>query len=319
MIETFDVIPDTNPFRKYFPLVTAACCLLCVILYVGINFEENKNTWEAYGKWGALSSADIFNGGIWSLFTSAFLHLEVWQIGFNLYWFWVLGKKIEFESGKPFYILLIVTAAFVGSVVQLSFSDSPGIGLAGVDYALFGYIYIKGKLTPEYKDYLNRVAVITLFGWIILCFVLARTNTWNLATGMLIGGLLWGMALAYLSKYNKLTQWALAISLIVVLTSTVFWSPFSTSWLAYRAYNLHQEQKLDEAVRLYKVILERDANNEFAKVNLKQLEVHKLEEQAHELQKKGQLKEARAICEQIIIKDANNTWAREMLEILPAQ
>lgn len=87
-------------FKKYIPVFTLICCLISIVLYVGINLEEDPNTWEALYKWGAPSNFDIFKGNYWGLISSNFLHIEFWHIGLNLYWIWILGKKVEFESKK---------------------------------------------------------------------------------------------------------------------------------------------------------------------------------------------------------------------------
>src|SRR5689334_18203104 len=145
-----------DPFKKYFPIVTAICCLACVVLFIGINTESKVNDWEAYKKWGLPSSQDIFNGSYWGLITSNFLHVEIWHIGFNLYWFWIFGKKIEFETSKVFYGILILSSALVSSAAELAFSDYTGIGLSGIGYSLFGYIFLMSKTTESYRDYLSK-------------------------------------------------------------------------------------------------------------------------------------------------------------------
>src|SRR5215218_3895114 len=130
-------------FKKYIPIVTASCCLTSIAIFIGINLEGKLDTWEAYKKWGAPSASDIFSGDYWGLLTTNFVHVEIWHIAFNLSWLWIFGKKIEFETNKVFYAFLILSSALVSSLAQLAFSDTTGIGLSGIGYALFGFLYVK--------------------------------------------------------------------------------------------------------------------------------------------------------------------------------
>src|SRR5688572_26096970 len=119
MIDAIDLNQATgNPFKKYIPILTAICCLTSIVLFSGINLENNPDTWEIYRKWGAPSSTAIFNGSYWGLITSNFLHTEIWHIAGNLYWLWIFGKKVEFESSTFSYGLLILASALVSSVSQ---------------------------------------------------------------------------------------------------------------------------------------------------------------------------------------------------------
>jgi len=318
MIESIDTNPQAdNTFIKYIPILTAICCVTSIILFVGINLELSHDNWEVYKKWGSPSITDIFNGSYWGLISSNFLHTEIWHIAFNLYWLWILGKKIEFETNKFYYGLLILTSAFVSSVAQLAFSDSTGIGLSGIGYSLFGFILVKSKTTEEYKNYLDQKTINLFLFWLVLCVVLTKTKVWTVGNAAHIGGLIWGMTLAYILKFQKIIQWTISIVFLIFLTSMIFWSPFSTSYLSFRAYELHKDQKVDEAMVVYKKILDRDNNNEFAIENLKQLEIHKLSEKALRLHTDQKFNEARQIYNEILRIDSNYEWAKENLKLLP--
>lgn len=304
-----------NTFRKYVPIVTAICCLTSIALFIGINLEGKLDTWDAYKKWGAPSGNDIFNGDYWGLITNNFVHVEIWHIAFNLYWLWVFGKKIEFETYKVFYSIFILSAALVSSLAQLAFADTTGIGLSGIGYALFGFLFVKGKTTEEYKSFPDRKTINLFLFWLVLCVVLTKTGAWKVGNAAHIGGLLWGALIAYSSKYKKYVQWVAGFIYILLLSLLIFKGPFSTSYLSYSAYELHKNQKFDEAIVMYKKILKRDPDSEFAKANLKQLEVYQLEVKVMELQAKEKYGEARQTCNQILNIDKDNQWAKEYLSV----
>jgi membrane associated rhomboid family serine protease len=318
MEETINQTTDKT-FKRYIPSVTAICCLASIVLFIGINVQGKFDTWDVYRKWGAPSATDIFEGDYWGLITSNFLHVEIWHIAFNLYWLWLFGKKIEFETNKAFYVLLILSSALVSSLAQLAFSDTTGIGLSGIGYALFGFLFVKSKTAEEYKNYLNKRTINLFLFWLALCIILTKTGAWTVGNAAHIGGLLWGALVAYTSKFDKYIQWATGLIYVAVLTILIFRSPFSTSYLSYQAYELHKEQKVDAAIEAYKKILKRDPDNEFAKENLKQLEVHQLEEKALELHTNQKYKEARQFYNQILSIDKDNAWAKENLSRLPSE
>jgi len=318
MIETNDITQSTDNFpKKYIPILTAICCLASVFLFVGINLEGKPDNWEVYKKWGSPSGIDIFNGSYWGLITSNFLHIEIWHIAFNLYWLWIFGKKIEFESNKAYYGLLILTSALVSSLAQLSFSDSTGIGLSGIGYSLFGFLFVKSKTTEAYKNFLDKRTIAIFLIWLIACIVLTQTKSLMVGNAAHVGGLLWGMTLAYISKFNKFKQWVVGLVLFFVLASSIFWNPISTLWLSSQAFELHSNQKIDEAIIIYEKILNRDPDNEFAKINLNQLEILKLQEKAFELHANKKYSEARQVYNQILTIDRENKWAIDNLKLLP--
>jgi membrane associated rhomboid family serine protease len=303
-------------FKKYIPVLTGICCLTSIVLFTGINLEGKLDNWEVYKKWGSPSSTEIFDGNYWGLITSNFLHTEIWHIVFNLYWLWIFGKKIEFETSKIFFGILILTSALVSSAGQLAFSDSTGIGLSGIGYSLFGYIFLMSKMTEVYKNYLSKQTINLFIFWLVLCIILTQTKAWSVGNAAHISGLLWGLAMAYFSKLAGLKQWAIGIGLLSIIVSSIFWTPFSISWLSHKAYTLHTDKKEDEAMEIYKGILYREPDNEFAKENLKQIETHKLQEKAYEFHSKENYDEARKLYNQILNIDKDNEWAKENLKML---
>jgi GlpG protein len=292
MEKTINQTTDKN-FQRYIPIITTICCLTSLILFIGINLQGKIDSWDVYRHWGAPSVTNIFGGDYWGLITSNFLHVEIWHIAFNLYWFWIFGKKIEFETNKGFYLLFILSSALVSSLAQLAFSDTTGIGLSGIGYALFGFLLFKSKTTEQYKNYLKKSTINLFLFWLVLCAFLIKTGAWTVGNAAHTGGLLWGALVAYTSKFDKYMRWAARFIYATALVILIFYSPFSISYLSYQAYKLHKEQKTDAAIEAYKKILKRDPNSEFAKENLKQLEVQQLEEKALELHINQRYKEAR--------------------------
>ena len=318
MTETNDIIQRTDDsFSKYIPILTAICCAASIVLFVGINSGGKLDNWDVYKKWGAPSAIDIFGGSYWGLITSNFLHTEIWHLALNLYWLWHFGKKIEFETNKALYGLLILTSALVSSLAQLAISDSTGIGLSGVGYALFGFILAKSKTTREYQNYLEKKTINLFALWLVVCIVLTQAKVWRVGNAAHIGGLGWGLTMAYIVRFDKYVRVSIAVLLLAVLSSSIFWSPFSTAWLSHQAFELQKAQRTDEALTVYQRILDRDSENEFARENKKLIEVQKLSEKAMGYHTQQKYVEARQIYKQILALDKNNEWAKENLTRLP--
>ena len=304
---------------QFKPVVTLAVCFVCIILFAGINLEGNLDNWAVYKRWGAPSSADLFSGSYWGLLTSNFLHTAIWHIAFNLYWFWIFGTKIEFESNRFFYLFLIITAGLVSSFAQLGFSDSTGIGLSGIGYALFGFLFVKSKTSARYIGYLDKGTTNMFLIWLVVCVVLTETNMMQIGNAAHIAGLVWGMAVAYVARFHMALRLAMCSVLFMAIASSFIWNPWATSWLSFQALRLHENKQYEEAIGLYQEILTRDADHEFASVNLKLLEIAQLSEAAYDYHAASDFEKARATYHEILALDPENEWAKENLAMLPKE
>ena len=304
---------SANNYQEYKPPITIFVCLLSLFLFIGINWDGAEG-WDTYAKWGGPSLFEIYGGSYWGLLTNNFLHVEVWHIAFNLYWTWIFGKKIEWEEGSLFYIFLVVTAGVASSCGQLGFSDTTGIGLSGIGYAFFGYLFVKDRLDAHYQGFLNQSIINVFLIWLVICVIITKLGWLEIGNAAHIAGLVWGLALAYGGHLGKIQQTAIGIVLIAILGTAPFWNPWSTTWLSYQAYQLHNNQQLEKAMVVYKKILEKDGDNEFAAENLKLLEVNRLSQQAYHLHNNQQLEEAKATYQKILNIDPDNDFARDNLK-----
>jgi membrane associated rhomboid family serine protease len=305
--------------KKPIPWITAIVCAVCIVLFIGINTEKDLDTWERYAKWGSYPTEEIWNGKLWGLITSNFLHVEFWHLIFNLFWFWDFGKKMEFGTSKKFYLLFILSASIISSAFEIIFAGESGIGLSGVVYAQFGFIYLSSKKSAYYKGLLAKTVTKLFVVWIPLGIVLTKFKIFNVGNAAHIGGLLWGLLLAYcLTKEKKLIKVALPAYSFLLVCAISFWQPFgSLSELQSKAYKLHSEGKYDEAEKAYLEILKRDEDNVFAKENLKQIKIEKLSKKAYDLHEHENYSEAAKCYKKILKLDPTNKWAQENMQLIP--
>ena len=307
--------PATFTLAGFKPPVVLGIVVVALALFVGINTEPVPLNWGSYARWGGPNVEAVWSGAYWGLVTSNFLHVAVWHIGFNLWWLWLLGRKIEYEEGSGFVLALVLTAAFVAGAAELA-ADKQGIGLSGVVYALFGYIWVRARTDARYQGFLQPQVVRWLLGWLLLCIILTKTNVWQVGNEAHAGGLVWGMAVAWLWPRRAVVRYAALALLLAVAAVPVAWAPWTVGWLSHRAYALHAAGQLPQAADYYRTILRRDPTGEFAhfaQENLRIIEVYELSKRAQQAYEQRNWLQAKALCQQIVRLDSTNTWAKTLL------
>jgi len=73
-------------------------------------------------------------------------------------------------------------------------------GMSGVNYALIGYVWIRGRFDPAAGLHLDRQSLIYALIWFVLCFTKLLGPVANYAHG---AGLMVGMAWAFVDSKRK--------------------------------------------------------------------------------------------------------------------
>lgn len=135
----------------------------------------------------ALTPAEMADGAFWQLLTSAFLHLDVLHIAFNMFALWVLGPQLETALGRARYLALYLVSAFAGSAFVMWFA-SPGTTTVGASGALFG---LMGALVlVAYRRGLDVRNILFWVGANLVFTFLVPGISWQGHLGGLFGGLL---------------------------------------------------------------------------------------------------------------------------------
>jgi GlpG protein len=139
--------------------------------------------------------AHVLHGEVWRLLTPIFMHLDFFHILFNMWWLYDLGTVIESRIGSGRFAFLVVVSAILSNVAQYAWAGSPAFGgMSGVLYALFGYVWVRGKLDPLFSLVLPPATALILMVWLVLGFVgkagsVANfTHLGGLIAGAIIGG-----------------------------------------------------------------------------------------------------------------------------------
>ncbi|MDQ3438842.1 MAG: rhomboid family intramembrane serine protease [Planctomycetota bacterium] len=138
---------------------------------------------------------DVRRGQVWRLITPIFLHMGVLHLIFNMIWLRDFGSQIERHRSSGYVLLLVVVAAIVSNLAQYWWSDSPRFGgMSGVVYALFGYVWIKGRCEPHLGMGVSQQTVLFMLGWMVFCIIMPTLAVANAAHVL---GLVVGVAMAY--------------------------------------------------------------------------------------------------------------------------
>ena len=142
-----------------------------------------------------ISLPEVRHGEVWRLFASIFLHFGIIHLVFNLMWLRDLGGFIQNRFGARHLAVLVLLSAAVSNYAQLLWTGPGGGGFSGVNYALFGYLWMRGKFDRGSAWQLSPQIVQTMMVWFFLCFTPLIPNVANGAHG---AGLLFGMAAGFL-------------------------------------------------------------------------------------------------------------------------
>jgi GlpG protein len=137
----------------------------------------------------------IKRGELWRMVTPIFLHGDFLHLLFNMWWMYALGVQLESRQGTVRFGALVLLLALASNWAQFLIGQSPRfMGMSGVVFGLFGYLWIKLRLDPRSGYVLGEAAVFIMMLVLVLGFAGIVGNIANWAH---LGGLLAGMAVAY--------------------------------------------------------------------------------------------------------------------------
>jgi GlpG protein len=184
--------------------LVCACAVVAALSKLGENTDAISSLFISYtmpasGGW----FPEVRAGEFWRLFTPMLIHFGVAHILFNMLWLFRLGSMIESLHGQLRFALLTLAIAGFSNVAQYVYAGPGFGGMSGVDYGLFGYIWMRGKFDPSSGLYLTPQDKILMLVWFVVCFTGAVGPIANAAHAAgLIAGAAWGRVSAYLELRN---------------------------------------------------------------------------------------------------------------------
>ena len=112
----------------------------------------------------------VGRGQVWRLVTPILLHFGWMHFIFNLYWLYFLGGGMEGQLGTGRFLGFILFAAVLSNLGQYLLSGPNFGGMSGVNYGLFGYLWIRGNRDPSFGLQLDQGTITMLLIWFAICF-----------------------------------------------------------------------------------------------------------------------------------------------------
>ncbi|MFO0612534.1 MAG: rhomboid family intramembrane serine protease [Polyangiaceae bacterium] len=194
--------------------VTAGVCALaiCVTLlsWTGKDVSPLYLTEDAFFRqpWRILTSAlvhaNIRGGGMGSL---SFTHLV-----FNCLMLFQYGRALEQRIGPSLTGLFYVLAAIAAGTAQYALGNG-GIGLSGVGFAVFGYLWVASKRDRAYEDAIDYRGIVGFVFWFFFCVVATKFEVMRIANVAHFVGGVFGATVGFLatSRTNATrTAWGIA-------------------------------------------------------------------------------------------------------------
>jgi GlpG protein len=196
------------------PIVLMVACIAVAVQADLVFSSVPKNTPEgmAWLKWLFISMdlkamdrsqlhglgelTEVWQGQVWRLVTPMFIHFGALHLVFNMMWLRDLGSFIQNRFGAWYLTMMVLLGSLATNVAQFCWNGSMFGGMSGVNYALFGFLWMRGKHDRFAVWTLNPMIVQTMLIWFFACAVGLLGPVANAGHA---GGLIFGAAWGYLS------------------------------------------------------------------------------------------------------------------------
>ena len=156
----------------------------------------------------------------WRLLTSTLLHANFIHLAFNALWMFRFGMLLEGRLGAARFGGLFIVLA-VGSAAAERALFGGGVGLSGVVYGLFGYLWAARRAGETYAaDAADQRTTALFVGWFFFCIAATYTGVLaiaNVAHGM---GALLGVLVGTAASRRKF-RWPTGFATVLVLVACV--------------------------------------------------------------------------------------------------
>lgn len=138
--------------------------------------------------------SSIKKGEVWRLVTPIFLHLGFMHLVFNMMWIWNFGSVIEDRIKTIRFVLLVVVIAILSNIAQTMFKSPLFGGISGVNYGLFGFLWMKTLFDRSWSYKMPQLTTILFIAWFFICLSGQAGPVANWAHGV---GLVVGVVIGY--------------------------------------------------------------------------------------------------------------------------
>ncbi len=207
--------------------------------------------------WLVADPERIWDGQLWRLFTSVFLHGNVIHLAFDVWFIWLFGKATEQWMGSLRFMGFFVATA-IGPLAAEVLAGGAGIGLSGVGYGLFGFLYALRRDEEFAAQLMTPNVVMTLVVWFFLCIALTYLKIMPVANvahgaGAVIG---WLFGQAVLSR-KPIIAASVVTLLCVVLALATLYMPWNGEYDFHRGVMCARNNDYAGALRWFELASEK--------------------------------------------------------------
>jgi len=214
-----DAAKANKVFEKKKPYITYILIAINVIIFMLSNILRIHDfVLDMF----CLHGESVRNGDIYRIFSSMFLHADIFHLFFNCYSLYVIGTEVENYLGRIKYVIIYLLSGVFGSLLSITLGTYASVGASGAIFGLMGCLLYFGY---HYRVYLGNVIKSQIIPIIILNlaigFSLSRID--NFAhIGGLIGGIFASMAVGVPDKSKVSDKANGCILLLIYLTFLIY-------------------------------------------------------------------------------------------------
>ncbi len=161
-------------------IVTGSLISISVFAYLANQFAAGKVIGKllAFSNYyyasysGFFNLPEIWQGQIWRLFTPIFLHANLLHLGFNMLWFYQLGRQIEENFSSRLLLGLTLTIATISHLFFYLVVGPHFVGMSGVIYGLCTFLWAVDRFDPNRLRGLDTSSATFLMYWYVFCLAL---------------------------------------------------------------------------------------------------------------------------------------------------
>jgi len=196
---------DKKKIKDGFPLATTLLIVLNTIFFL-CTISNLDHFVSLFG----FTSNNLLDGKFFTVFTSMFLHGNVWHLILNMWFLWVFGDNLESRLGKVNFLAFYLLCGAGGAIVYALAMTDPAIAVIGASGAISGVLggylvlFPKNKIrTFLFFCVASIPAVVYIFVWFLLQLFSTLAIETSVAYFAHIGGLVTGMAFIKMFKKKK--------------------------------------------------------------------------------------------------------------------
>lgn len=171
--------------------------------------------------WGMYPPAIAFNGELYRLVTSTFLHGGLLHIGFNMLVLWTIGTQVERILGHGRFVVLYLLAGLGGSVASYAFSPvgTLSVGASGAIFGVMAALVVAGS---RFGYDIRQVLILIVIN-VVIGFTAGGVD-WRAHLGGLVTGAAVAAVLVHAPRQSRILWQVLGcLAILGALVLVVMW------------------------------------------------------------------------------------------------